>query len=198
MNSDAQILDRWKFGLPGDYRAALRCGLLNPQKGGFRSSLLRWLTPSQILAVEWPIPRLSSFIPFAIETSTSALCWNVGSDPGWVYYSPVDSENAVGFAGTFSAATFRVFIEDLCGNIMSWHYKMDSDQIARYLQGCVERCAVIWKPEWMEAARGLLQKPREVSEDGTVAFITERAAKAVVKKYVDFPMMNIPLYQYVG
>lgn len=198
MDAYLRVLMKWGIDLPHDYRYCHGQGLLNYQRRpAFLHSFYRWMSPEEIAVHEWPSYKIATLVPIAREASMSCLCWSTVHGPGWVFESPSDSCYASGYAPSFAGALYRATISDLEYCTVPGQEGIPVVEFVESLRTCVQACNAIWPAEWVSTLLGILARTPTWVRDGDYSFVTKTEAGHLVKKYVDFPMLDQEIEQYV-
>ena len=166
---------RTSMAVPRDYAMLAANGFdqLNSITGVFR-----FLVPDEIDNFDWPVDKLESFVPFAVEPSQATLCWQVESKK--VYHSLRDYYRALWFAPSFNAAVYRVVLEDLTSTIVAENEDMSLPQFATQVRQAVALFDSCWKPEWTRTIESALATPPTKNPDGSLSYIARKHARQLL------------------
>ena len=191
------IESKWKIKLPLDYLQFLDRGLLDSHKG-LIVSYYQWLKPDQIWKVVWPDYKEKHLVPFAMESSTTSLCWSAKFGPGWVFYSPVDYYAAKGYAATCAGALFRALLEDLVCTNVSIVENMTLEEYVNRSLSVVKKTESLWPKAWISLIYKILRRKPKIDESGQLSFISRRFARDHVRQLLGFPMLDKEIIQFAG
>lgn len=187
------IADRFGMALPDDFRKAYRRGLLTPGSDcELLLSDLRWLTPTQIVQFVPLEFQVSGLIPFARNARRDLWCWHTqweGPVPNPIVFCPRDSSTAEVFAQDFSAALYRMLLEELSSTSLPAEDSL-ADRALPTLVGHVEAVADLLPPGWVSTLREIVQRPLRRTEDGAFEFLARSNADAIIERDLGFSGLN--------